>query len=395
MKSIQLAAGREQSLLRRHPWIFSGGIAKEDKGIQEGDKVAVLDVAGQQLAIGHYQRGSIRVRILQLGKEALASDFWQQRIRTAFTLRSKLGLIREDNTAYRLIHGAGDGLPGLIVDIYGLVAVVQCHSIGMFLDRQAIAEAIREVMGNRIQLIYNRSGRTLSDNYQTKEALEGPLWGEALADQVIQENGHRFRIDFQTGQKTGFFLDQRDNRALLAQYAKDKTVLNTFCYTGGFSLYALQAGAARVTSIDVSANAMALTEQNLLLNGPNTLERHQAITADVLKYFREPTSDLYDIVVVDPPAFAKSRNARHRAVQAYKRLNAAAIQRLKPGGLLFTFSCSQVVDRQLFNNTIVAAGLESGRAASVLHLLSQGADHPVNLYHPEGSYLKGLVLYVA
>ncbi len=395
MKSIQLAAGRDQSLHRRHPWIFSGGVAKEDKGIQEGAQVAVLNAAGEQLAIGHYQRGSIRIRILQLGSEALADDFWQQRILSAFQLREDLGLIRSDNTAYRLIHGAGDGLPGLIVDIYGAVAVVQCHSIGMFLDRQAIAEAIKEVMGQRIQLIYNRSGRTLSDNYQTTEALEGPLWGAALQDQVIEENGHRFQIDFRTGQKTGFFLDQRDNRALLAQYAPGKTVLNTFCYTGGFSLYALKAGAASVTSVDISANAMALTEQNLLLNGHDILQRHQSLTADVLKYFREPSERLYDIVVVDPPAFAKSRNARHRAVQAYKRLNAAAIQRLRPGGLLFTFSCSQVVDRELFNNTIVAAGLESGRAASVLHLLSQGADHPVNLYHPEGSYLKGLVLRVS
>ncbi len=394
MKSIYLGAGRDQSLYRKHPWIFSGGIAKEDSGIQDGDQVAVCDTTGQQLAIGHYQKGSIRVRILQLGSAPLAADFWEQRIHTALQLRNDLGLLRTDNTAYRLIHGAGDGLPGLIVDVYGKVAIVQCHSIGMFLDRQQIATALHHVLGDRIDLIYNRSGRTLSDNFKSSEALEGILWGAALADQLVSENGHQFLIDFQTGQKTGFFLDQRDNRALLSKYAPGRSVLNTFCYTGGFSLYALKAGASQVTSIDISATAMELTERNVLLNGADLLDRHTAITADVLKYFREPSGEQYDIVVVDPPAFAKSRNARHRAVQAYKRLNAAAMQRLKPGGLLFTFSCSQVVDRALFNHTIVAAGLESGRNASVIHLLSQGADHPVNLYHPEGSYLKGLVLRV-
>ncbi|MEL6140553.1 MAG: class I SAM-dependent rRNA methyltransferase [Bacteroidota bacterium] len=313
---------------------------------------------------------------------------------TARKLRRQLYLIRPDNTTYRLIHGAGDGLPGLIIDIYGKVAVVQCHSIGMFRERQQIASALCKVFGEELEMIYNRSGRTLSSNFQTEEKMEGILWGSAPADQMVIENGHQFQVNVETGQKTGFFLDQRDNRSLLACYAEGQQVLNTFCYTGGFSVYALKAGAKQVTSVDISAKAMALTEANVALNGNNLAARHLSITADVMQYFKEESNEHYDIVVVDPPAFAKNRGARHRAVQAYKRLNIMALRRLRPGGLLFTFSCSQVVDRELFHHTIVAAGLESGRSASVLHHLSQGGDHPTNLFHPEGSYLKGLVLRV-
>lgn len=394
MKSITLAPGRDKSVARKHPWIFSGGVAKEESGIEDGDRVVVRDHKGNSRAVGHYQGGSIRVRVLSFGVEELAEDFWRKHLRKALTLRETLNLLRPDNTTFRLVHGAGDGLPGLIVDVYGRVAVLQCHSIGMFRDRQEIATALAEVMGDRIDMIYHRSRSTLSKNFRGGEDLEGILWGKESGEQIVTENGHRFSIDFKNGQKTGFFLDQRDNRKLLGDYAKGRSVLNTFCYTGGFSVYALAAGATRVTSIDLSAAAMELTEENVAQNGDDFTGRHTSIVSDVMEYFKEADMEQYDIVVVDPPAFAKSHRARHRAVQAYKRLNAAAMKRLKSGGLLFTFSCSQVVDRELFRNTIVAAGLESGRSASVLHLLRQGGDHPVSLYHPEGSYLKGLVLRV-
>ncbi|MEM9835640.1 MAG: class I SAM-dependent rRNA methyltransferase [Bacteroidota bacterium] len=394
MKEIHLASGREKALLRQHPWVFSGGIARETAEISDGERVKVLDKKGQILGIGHYQNGSIRVRILQFGAaEELPPDFWHQKIQRAKQLREVLQLIRVDNTAYRLIHGAGDGLPGLIIDIYGAVAVVQCHSIGMFRELAAITDALRVTYGPALALIYNRSESTLSNNFRSEVPLDGPLWGQT-EQASVSENGHRFFIDFANGQKTGFFLDQRDNRSLLARYAKDKNVLNTFCYTGGFSIYALRAGARKVTSVDLSAPAMQLTEQNIALNDQTLLTKHESITSDVMEYFKTADMQRHDIVVVDPPAFAKSQRARHRAVQAYKRLNAAAIKRLRPGGLLFTFSCSRVVDRALFTNTIVAAGLESGRSASILHYLSQGGDHPISLYHPEGHYLKGLVLRI-
>lgn len=393
IKTITLAPGRAKSVFRKHPWIFSGGVAKEDANIQEGDRVLIANAKGEPLGVGHYQAGSIRVRILELGVEALAEDFWLNRLRKAKELRTSLSLLRNDNTAYRLVHGAGDLLPGLIIDIYGTVAVVQCHSIGMFREKAAITAALQELYGNQLKLIYNKSSSALSRSFVTDEPLEGPLWGENIDKLIVKENGNAFHIDFEAGQKTGFFLDQRDNRALLGHYAKGKSVLNTFCYTGGFSIYALAAGASKVTSVDLSAAAMEITDANVQLLGADAVSRHESITGDVLEHLKE-TEAKYDIVVVDPPAYAKNRNRRHKAVQAYKRLNAKAMKCVKPGGLLFTFSCSQVVDRELFNNTIVAAGLESGRHCSVLHTLSQGGDHPTNLFHPEGSYLKGLVLYV-
>jgi 23S rRNA (cytosine1962-C5)-methyltransferase len=334
------------------------------------------------------------VRILQLGVTELPVDFWQTRLERAKNLRQELQLLRTDNTAYRLIHGAGDDLPGLIIDIYGTVAVVQCHSNGMFREREAIATALREVYGDQLSLIYNKSGSSLSKTFVTDAPLAGALFGELPEEGlIIKENGNRFSIDFRDGQKTGFFLDQRDNRALLGKYAAGKKVLNTFCYTGGFSVYALAAGAQSVTSVDLSAAAMEITDANVALLGAEATQKHQSVTADVLEYLKEEDQQ-YDIVVVDPPAYAKNKNRRHKAVQAYKRLNARAMQTLRPGGLLFTFSCSQVVDRELFGNTIVAAGLESGRPCSILHTLSQGVDHPTNLFHPEGSYLKGLVVRV-
>lgn len=394
MKTISLAPGRAKSVFRKHPWIFSGGVAKETDDLEEGDRVVILNSKEEPLGVGHYQRGSIRVRILQLGVTELPADFWQTRLERAKNLRQELQLIRSDNSAYRLIHGAGDDLPGLIIDIYGTVAVVQCHSNGMFREREAIATALREVYGEQLSLIYNKSGSSLSKTFVADAPLAGALFGELPAEGlIVKENGNQFSIDFRDGQKTGFFLDQRDNRALLGKYAAGKKVLNTFCYTGGFSVYALAAGAESVTSVDLSAAAMEITDANVALLGAEATQKHQSVTADVLDYLKEE-SQQYDIVVVDPPAYAKNKNRRHKAVQAYKRLNAMAMRTLRPGGLLFTFSCSQVVDRELFGNTIVAAGLESGRPCSILHTLSQGADHPTNLFHPEGSYLKGLVVRV-
>lgn len=393
LKSVTLAPGRAKSVFRKHPWIFSGGIAKEDTDIAEGDRVVVRNAKGEPLGVGHFQNGSIRVRILELGIEELPLNFWEARLQSAYDLRQKLHLIRPDNTAYRLVHGAGDRLPGLIIDIYGTTAVIQCHSIGMFRERKVIADALVKVYKNEITSIYNKSGSSLSKTFATDEALEAVLYGEATAETTVQENGLSFQIDLANGQKTGFFLDQRDNRLLLGNYAKGKRVLNTFCYTGGFSVYALAAGATKVTSVDLSAAAMEMTKVNVDLLGPDAAACHEAVTDDVMDFLKNH-DEQYDIVVVDPPAYAKNRNRRHKAVQAYKRLNARAIKKLQPGGLLFTFSCSQVVDRELFNNTIVAAGLESGRHCSILHTLSQGGDHPVNLFHPEGGYLKGLVLRV-
>ncbi|MEZ4983802.1 MAG: class I SAM-dependent rRNA methyltransferase [Saprospiraceae bacterium] len=389
-KSITLKPGKEVFVKRQHPWVFSGAIAQTSKGISEGDRVVVLSSTQERLATGHYQEGSIRVRIIQHGAATLGADFWEQALGRALESRKLMQLVEgADTNAYRLVHGAGDLLPGLVVDIYNQLAVVQCHSTGMFLEREAIATALRKVLAHRINTIYLRAEATLPQRF-AQEATDGLLWGDQPI-QVVAENGHKFRIDAVTGQKTGFFLDQRENRQLLAHYAPGKTVLNTFCYTGGFSIYALQAGAAHVDSVDVSAKAMALTDENVLLNDLE-VARHTSHTSDVVQFLRQLDGKQYDIVVVDPPAYAKTIGKRHAAVQGYKRLNAQAMQAVKPGGLLFTFSCSQVVDRQLFADTIVAAGLEAGRSARILHQLTQGPDHPVNLFHPEGAYLKGLVV---
>ena len=386
---VKLKPKKEVFVMRKHPWVFSGAIAEYADGLEEGMVVAVLDHQGSQLAMGHYQEGSIRVRLLHHGVAERPDDFWTSAIQRAYDTRQIIlqSLSASTNT-YRLVHGAGDLLPGLVIDIYSQLAVVQCHSMGMYHERQAIAEALKAVYGDQLQHIYLRARKTLPQRF-AEEVFDGFLHGNSAEAEVL-ENGHRFQINAATGQKTGFFLDQRDNRSLLAQYAVGKTVLNTFCYTGGFSIYALQAGAKQVTSVDISGKAMELTANNVVLNGFNA-EQHVGVTADVLKYLRK-VEELFDIVVVDPPAYAKSYNKRHRAVQGYKRLNAEAIKRVKPGGLLFTFSCSQVVDRQLFQDTIVAAGLEAGRSARVLHQLTQAPDHPVNLFHPEGAYLKGLVV---
>lgn len=392
IKTVTLAPGRAKSVFRRHPWIFSGAIAAQEKGIEEGDRVRIANGKGETIGVGHYQAGSIRLRVLELGVERLPDDFWPQRLGAALALRRQLGLLRPDNTAYRLVHGAGDGLPGLIVDVYDGTAVVQCHSIGMFRERAAIATTLLGLDAG-LNGIYGKSSSSLSRNFASSEPLDASLAGPVPDELTIRENGNPFHVDLAGGQKTGFFLDQRDNRALLARYAAGRSVLNTFCYTGGFSVYALAAGAEAVTSVDVSATAMALTDRNVAALDEQAAARHRSVTLDVMEFLKQEEAT-YDIVVVDPPAYAKHRNRRHQAVQAYKRLNARAMRRIKPGGLLFTFSCSQVVDRALFGNTIVAAGLESKRAVSVLHQLGAGADHPVNLFHPEGAYLKGLVLRV-
>ncbi len=394
MKTLSLSKGREGAIERRNPWVFSGAVHREEAGIRDGERVRVTDHTGRQLGVGHYQEGSIRVRLLHFGETDFPEHFLRDQLSAALDLRRQLGLTEDPLTnAYRLVHAAGDGLPGLVIDRYASVAVVQCHSIGMHLQRREIAAALLELLPGTITTVYDKSSAVLPERHASG-LTDGTVAGEEVTEVVILENGRRFRVDIAGGQKTGFFLDQRENRWLLGSYAKHARVLNTFCYTGGFSVYALLGGAAQVQSIDLSGPATELTEDNVSRNG-DFAARHEAYTSDVMDWLKEHAeTQSYDIVVVDPPAFAKNKHRRHKAVQAYKRLNARAIAAIKPGGLLFTFSCSRVVDRQLFYDTIVAAGLEAGRPARVLHRLGQGPDHPVNLFHPEGEYLKGLVLRI-
>ncbi len=389
---IYLKAGKDLPLRRFHPWVFSGAVARVEGSPEDGDVVRVADRSGQLLGIGHFHKGSIAVRMLSFTEaNPDEPEFWVQKLEVALGLRQLLGFADVGTDCYRLVHGEGDGLSGLIIDIYGSVAVMQCHSIGMHRQRALIAEALHRVLGSGLQAVYDKSAESLPGQYAAGMS-NSYLLGAAETPAIVRENGIPFAIDWVSGQKTGFFLDQRENRLLLQRYAAGKSVLNTFCYTGGFSAYALQAGAGRVHSVDVSEKAMALTEQNARANTPPGAV-HEGFTEDVQKFLLR-SADRYDVAVVDPPAFAKSLDKRHNAVQGYKRLNAAAIARIEPGGLLFTFSCSQVIDRELFYNTIVAAALDAGRPAQVLHHLSQGPDHPVNLFHPEGAYLKGLVLRV-
>lgn len=393
MKTITLLKGKDGAIRRRNPWVFSGAIKREDEGIDDGELVAVDAVDGARLGTGHYQSGGIRVRLLTFGEEEIPlTALLRDKLTAALDLRAQLGLAADPLTnAYRIVHAAGDGLPGLIVDRYASVAVVQCHSVGMHLIRQEIAAVLKALLGDAITTVYDKSTSTLPARHP---AENGVLLGEDVTEVVILENGRRFRVDVAGGQKTGFFLDQRENRWLLGSYAEGKKVLNTFCYTGGFSVYALLGGGAQVRSVDLSEGAIALARDNATRNGDFDAT-HRAYVADVMDWLREHAeAHSYDIVVVDPPAFAKNKHKRHKAVQAYKRLNARAMRAVQPGGLLFTFSCSRVVDRQLFYDTIVAAGLEAGRNCRVLHHLSQGPDHPVNLYHQEGEYLKGLVVRV-
>jgi 23S rRNA (cytosine1962-C5)-methyltransferase len=391
MINIYLKAHRDEAVRRFHPWVFSGAVQRADGNPKDGDLVHVLDNRGNWLAAGHFQDGSICVRIISFENQAIDTQFWTQKIQNAYEYRQNIGIIGNEATnCYRLIHAEGDGLPGLIIDIYGDTAVVQCHSIGMFRVRKEIAKALQNVFGTALKAIYDKSKETLPKKFGL--GIENSyLLGEA-GNAVVIENTCRFKIDWEGGQKTGFFLDQRDNRNLLGQYVKGKTVLNAFCYTGGFSIYALLNGAKRVDSVDISAKAVDLVNENVAING-DFGDKHQAIAADVLDFLKQ-NKNTYDVMIVDPPAFAKSLDKRHNAVQGYKRLNEMALRQIASGGILFTFSCSQVVDRQLFYDTIVAAAIEAKRKVRVMHHLTQPADHPVSLFHPEGSYLKGLVIYV-
>ena len=393
--SVTLKSGKEEPVLRFHPWVFSGAIARVSGNATDGAIAGVFDRQGRLLGVGHFHQGSISVRILHFGEADLRSAaFWEQKLRLCQAVRRRVGLPSQETDCYRLAHGEGDGLSGLIIDIYGQVAVMQCHSIGMHLQRQTIAEALMAVFEGAIQAVYDKSAEALPPQYAAGMTNGMLLHHPAAASDacVVKENGVQFWVNWAQGQKTGFFLDQRENRALLGRLAAGKTVLNTFCYTGGFSAYALQQGASLVHSVDVSGRAVELTNDNMALNAPCP-GVHEAYTEDTLRFLKQSDRG-YDLVIVDPPAYAKSIEKRHNAVQGYKRLNAAAFARVNPGGLLATFSCSQVVDRQLFYNTVVAAALESGRKASVLYHLTQGPDHPVSLFHPEGAYLKGLVLFV-
>ncbi|MEO5600833.1 MAG: class I SAM-dependent rRNA methyltransferase [Cyclobacteriaceae bacterium] len=388
---IVLKKGKEISIQRFHPWIFSGAIQKMEGAVMDGCWVQVMDFKNKTLGFGHYQNGSIAVRMLSFHPELPNENFWLDKFSNALALRRGAGLPSAETNAFRLIHAEGDGLPGLIVDFYAGALVVQAHSTGMHSDRLAIAQALQQLFAKTLLTIYYKSQSTLPGKMRDSGADEY-LFGTALAQHIIQENKNQFYVDWQEGQKTGFFLDQRDNRKLLGEYSLDKKVLNTFCYTGGFSVYALRAGAALVHSVDSSQKAIDLTAKNISLNAFNP-ELHQCYTADTFE-FLEGRKDEYDVMILDPPAFAKHRDARHQAVRGYQRLNAEAMRAIKPGGIIFTFSCSQVVDRQLFYDTIVSAAIQSGREIKVLHHLSQPADHPVSIFHPEGEYLKGLVLHV-
>lgn len=388
LASVQLLPNKTQSIERRHPWIFSGALKKMPEDLADGQVVAVLDSRGNELAKGHFNHGSIAVRVLTFENEAIDQAFFTKRITNAVALRKLLNLFRTDNSICRLIHGEGDELPGLVVDFYGGVAVIQCHSFGMYQQIDLIVEALKSALPNELIAIYNKSSDTLP---KREQIIDGYLFGTCETPHIALENGVKYNIDWINGQKTGFFIDQRENRALLAKYSNDKKILNTFCYSGGFSLAALKNGANEVHSLDSSKKAIELTDNNILLN--ELVDKHTSIVADAMVYIRETGED-FDIVILDPPAFAKHRDKRHQAVQGYKRLNAMAMSHIRPGGLLMTYSCSQVVDKSLFTHTIIAAAIESGRSVRILEQLHQPADHPINAFHPEGEYLKGLLVQV-
>lgn len=388
---IILKPGKQESLMRRHPWIFSGAIARIDGDPDEGDLVAVLDSERQFLAQGHCQIGSIAVRVLTFSNEAIDRAWWEERIGRAFRLRTALGLTANPHTnCYRLIHGEGDSLPGLIVDIYGGTAVIQAHSVGMYRSREIITEALKTVFGSRLRAVFDKSSGTVPFKAGL-DAADEYLFGTA-SDEPVLENGNRFRVNWEKGQKTGFFIDQRENRALVGRYAAGRTVLNTFSYTGGFSVYALQGGALHVDSVDSSQRAVDLADENVRLNFGSDAP-HRAIATDAFGFLRD-IRDRYDLIVLDPPAFAKHHNVLGNALQGYKKLNARAISQIRPGGILFTFSCSQAVSREHFRNAVFSGSAIAGRSVRILHQLTQPADHPVDIYHPEGEYLKGLVLCV-
>ena len=390
-KSIYLKRGKEESLLRFHPWVFSGAIHHADAGIQEGETVRVIASTGDFIAVGHYQVGSIAVRVLSFSDITIDQSFWRERLAAAITMRCHIGIAdNPENNTYRLVHGEGDWLPGLVIDCYGSTAVMQAHSVGMHLNRMDICQALTDVMGGRIQQVYYKSETTLPYKAHLEEE-DGFIFGHT-DDDIAVENGLKFHVDWLRGQKTGFFVDQRENRSLLEHYSKDKSVLNMFCYTGGFSVYAMRGGAKCVHSVDSSAKAIEITNNNIGLNFPGD-PRHEAYCEDAFRFLEEK-KDKYDIVVLDPPAFAKHRAALHNALKGYIRLNAKGIRLVKEGGLLFTFSCSQAVSKDQFRSAVFTAAAQSGRKIRIIHQLHQPADHPINIYHPEGEYLKGLVLYV-
>ena len=386
-KRILLKRGKEDSLRRFHPWVFSGAIARLDDGIEEGD---VVDVCTNDIAVGHYQIGSIAVRVLDFAQRAIDKAFFAERLQKAFQLRKSLGLIRPDNNAFRLVHGEGDFLSGLVVDVYGSTAVVQAHSPGMHFSRDMIASTLVDVTGGMLSNVYYKSETTLP--YKAELDPQNDYIVGGYDTNIAVENGLRFRVDWLRGQKTGFFVDQRDNRSLLERYAQGRSVLNMFCYTGGFSFYAMRGSARLVHSVDSSAKAIQLTNENVELNFPGD-GRHQAFEDDAFK-FLNGIDGKYDLIVLDPPAFAKHKSALKNALVGYRKLNAKAFEKILPGGILFTFSCSQAVSKEQFRLAVFSAAAQSGRKVRILHQLTQPADHPVNIYHPEGEYLKGLVLYV-
>ncbi len=403
-RKIYLKRGKEDSLLRFHPWIFSGAVSHMDEGIEEGDIVRVLTEKGDFIAVGHYQIGSIAVRVLSFKDVAIDSSFWEKRIAAALLMREAIGVAPlasgdgngKDTTShfngtFRLVHGEGDNLPGLVIDCYGRTAVMQAHSVGMHVCRHDIAKAVVAVMGSRITSIYYKSETTLPFKAELGQENEF-IYGRS-DDNITIENGLKFHVDWLKGQKTGFFIDQRDNRSLLERYAKGRSVLNMFCYTGGFSVYAMRGGAQVVHSVDSSAKAIELTNRNVALNFPETDQRHEAFCDDAFKYLDSHDAK-YDLIILDPPAFAKHRGALRNALKGYTRLNVKGLQRIKSGGILFTFSCSQVVTKDQFRQAVFTAAAQARRKVRILHQLHQPADHPINIYHPEGEYLKGLVLFV-
>lgn len=391
-KKVYLKPGKEESLKRFHPWVFSGAIARVEGEPEEGEVVDVYTSQKEFIACGHFQVGSIAVRVLSFRQETIDHAFWVRRLEVAKDLRRALGLIgNPQNNTYRLVHGEGDNLPGLIIDVYDHTAVMQAHSAGMHVYRMEIADALSEVMGDVIQNIYYKSETTLPFKADLLATENGFIKGGS-PENIAMENGLKFHVDWLKGQKTGFFVDQRENRHLLEHYAKGRNVLNMFCYTGGFSFYAMRGGANLVHSVDSSAKAIDLTNENVELNFPGDA-RHQAFAEDAFK-FLDRMGDQYDLIILDPPAFAKHRDALRNALRGYTKLNAKAFEKIRPGGILFTFSCSQVVSKQDFRNAVFTAAAQSGRSVRILHQLTQPGDHPVNIYHPEGEYLKGLVLYV-
>lgn len=406
-KQIILKRGKEDSLLRFHPWIFSGAIAHIDQPIDEGEVVRVLTSDKRFIAVGHYQIGSIAVRVLSFNDITIDTAFWKRRLEAALSVRQTLGVVPEAvadaptagqtavsqtrNTIYRLVHGEGDNLPGLVVDCYGRTAVMQAHSVGMHLCRKQVADALAEVMQERIDNIFYKSETTLPFKAELGQENEFLLGG--TTENVALENGLRFRVDWLKGQKTGFFVDQRDNRSLLESYSRGRKVLNMFCYTGGFSVYAMRGGARLVHSVDSSAKAVELTNSNIALNFPASDLRHEAFCEDAFRYL-DSHDQTYDLIILDPPAFAKHRGALKNALKGYTRLNLKGLQHIQSGGLLFTFSCSQVVSKEQFRQAVFTAAAQARRKVRILHQLHQPADHPINIYHPEGEYLKGLVLYV-